>query len=102
MKGNSVQSPAEFERSPAGWIFRYNITLVPAVDDIPEQYEYDFVEVADLDRGVLIDAVITARYSYAAQLGKLALGRTSTEWTEYNGFRQSCYTLVDDALARMG
>lgn len=101
MKGYSVQLPAEFERSSVGWIFRHNITLVPATDDMPEQYEYDCVEVAELDRGVLIDALITARYSYAAQLGKLALNRTSTEWTEYNGFRQACYTLVDDALARM-
>jgi hypothetical protein len=100
MAGYSAVDPDEFVQCDGKWQFRYNITGIAATKDSPASWQYDFVEVQDLDRSVLIDALITARYSYASQLGKLALSRTSAEWTEYNAFRQACITSVDGALAR--
>jgi len=64
-----------------------------------QEWKYEYVNVPDKSRGTLIDALITARYSYAAQLGKLALDRTSQEWLDYDAFRQGCYSTVDAALA---
>jgi len=100
MVGYSNGAPEEFVRVGGGWQFRYNIAEVPASVERDAGYSFEFVEVAELDRGMLIDAMITAKYSYASQLGKLALSRTSTEWTTYNAFRQECYTKVEAALAR--
>lgn len=100
MLGYSNVAPEEFVRVGGVWQFRYNISEVAASGERDAGYLYEFVEVADLDRGMLIDAMITAQYSYASQLGKLALSRTSTEWTTYNAFRQECYTKVEAALAR--
>jgi len=100
MVGYSAVAPEEFVQCEGKWQFRYNITEIAATKDTPEIWQYDFVEVQDLDRSGLIDALITARYGYASQLGKLALSRTSAEWNDYNAFRQACYTSVDGALAR--
>lgn len=100
MVGYSNGAPEEFVRVGGGWQFRYNIAAVPASVERDAGYSYEFVEVADLDRGMLIDAMITAKYSYASQLGKLALSRTSTEWNTYQLYRQECYNQVEAALAR--
>ena len=77
MVGYSAVAPDAFVECNGKWQFRYNITEIAATKDTPEIWQYDFVEVPDLDRSRLIDALITARYSYASQLGKLALSRTS-------------------------
>lgn len=100
MDGYSAVAPEEFVQCDGKWQFRYNITAIAATKDTPESWQYDFVEIQDLDRSILIDALITAKYSYASQLGKLALSRTSNEWSDYNTFRQACYASVDGALAR--
>jgi hypothetical protein len=80
--------------------FVYNVERQAKTEDRAALYAYEFVEVSSIDRKTLIDALITARYDYPSQLGKLALTRTSTEWQEYNAFRQACYSLVDEALAK--
>lgn len=100
MVGYTENKPEEFVRSGGGWQYRYNIQEVPATNDRPVTYQYDYVEVQSIDRSTIIDALITAKYSYASQLGKLALSRTSSEWLAYNSFRQECYQIVDEALAR--
>ena len=100
MVGHSTIDPEEFVLCDGKWQFRYNITHTEATGDAPESWQYEYVLVDDLDRGGLIDALITAKYSYASQLGKLALSRTSAEWTAYNAFRTACYDSVDTALAR--
>lgn len=81
--------------------FRYNIVPVAATEERCAHYRYEYVRVSSIDRKALIDALITAQYDYPSQLGKLALSRTSTEWQEYNAFRQACYTTVDEALVRV-
>ena len=99
MVGCSAIAPDRFVACDGGWQFRYNITEQAAeTADHPAQWCYDYVWVSVVDRRGLIDALITDRYTYASQLGKLVLSRTSTEWIAYNGFRQECITKVDEAL----
>lgn len=100
MVGYTENNPEEIVRSGGGWEFRYNIREIPATVEHPVTYQYDYVEVPDVDRSIIIDALITAKYSYSSQIGKLALSRTSSEWIAYNSFRQECYQIVDAALAR--
>lgn len=100
MIGNSAIRPDEFVACDGGWQFRYNIIEQVETADHPVQWCYDYVWVGVVDRQVLIDALITDRYTYASQIGKLALTRTSAEWIAYNGFRQECIAKVDDALSR--
>lgn len=100
MVGYSKEKPEEFVPSDGGWQFRYNIADVVAGEEKDAGYGYEYVTVPFVDWPTLIDALITEKYSYASQLGKLALSRTSTEWTAYNTFRQECYTIVEAALSR--
>lgn len=100
MVGYSKDRPEEIVPCEGGWQFRYNITELAASESQDSGYSYDYVMVPAVDRATLIDALITEKFSYAAQLGKLALSRTSAEWTAYNTFRQECYTTVDAALSR--
>ena len=97
--GYSDVMPQQIEMVNGMYQFRYNLIAVAAVEDNPASWQYEYVEVSDLDRKVLIDALITSKYSYASQLGKLALARNSAEWSEYSVFRQACISAVDEALA---
>jgi hypothetical protein len=101
MKGYSAQMPEQIVQHDGGYQFRFNIEQVEKVVDgeAVQEYQYDYVNVPNIDRGTLIDAMITERHDYASQLGKLALDRTSQEWLDYQAFRESCYTCVDNALA---
>jgi|GEM_PF-1421295 len=102
MKGYSAIYPETLIRHEGGYQFRYNIVEAPREIDgqpVPE-YQFDYVNAPAADRDTLIDALITSRYSYPSQLGKLALDRTSQEWLDYDAFRQGCYAIVDAALAQ--
>jgi hypothetical protein len=100
MKGYSTQQPDAIVPHNGGYQFRFNIEQVEKIVDgeTVQEYEYDYVNVQDINRGTLIDALITERHDYSSQLGKLALDRTSQEWLDYQTFRESCYTMVDTAL----
>lgn len=101
MIGYSSQAPEQIVQHDGGYQFRYNIEQIERnVDEEPVmEWQYDYVNVTTMDRSTLIDALITSKYSYPAQLGKLALDRESAEWSAYEAFRESVYTLVDSALA---
>lgn len=96
MRGYSADVPEQVVQIGGGYQFRYNIEEVTRdTDDGPiAEYRYNFVHVPVLDRRVLIDALITSRYSYAAQLGKLTLDRDSQEWADYQAFRAECYQVA--------
>jgi hypothetical protein len=100
MKGSSTQQPDTIVPHNGGYQVRFNIEQVEKIVDgeTVQGYEYDYVNVPDINKGTLIDALITERYDYPSQLGKLALDRTSQEWLDYQAFRESCYTMVDTAL----
>ncbi len=98
MQGFSDAKPIVVENVNGRHQFRYNITEVPAVEDKVAGWRYDYLEVDQLDCKVIIDAMITQKYSYASQLGKLALSRTSAEWIEYNAYRLSCIDAVMSGL----
>lgn len=102
MTGYSAQLPAAIAKTNGGYQVRYNIQQVERVADASEivlEWQFDYINVPDLDRGTIIDALITDRFSYASQLGKLAIDRDSQEWQEYQAFRESCYQLADGILA---
>lgn len=101
MKGYSSQQPDTIVPHNGGYQFRFNIEQVEKIVDgeTVQGYEYDYVNVPDINRGTLIDALITERHDYPSQLGKLALDRTSQEWLDYQAFRESVYAMVDNLLS---
>jgi len=81
---------------------RYNVQQVERTvygEDPVTEWQFDYINVPSLDRGVLIDALITEKYSYASQIGKLALDRTSEEWLAYDAFRQGCYAVANSVIS---
>ena len=102
MVGYSDTFPEMFVQTGNVWQFRYNIQEVEKPSELEgepqKQYEYDFVEVTAIDRGKLIDALVTARFDYPAQIGKAA-STDEAERAEYAVFVQSCKNIVDTALA---
>ncbi len=91
MKGYSSQQPETIVPHNGGYQFRFNIEQVEKIVDgeTVREYEYDYVNVQDINRGTLIDALITERHDYSSQLGKLALDRTSQEWLDYQKIQKS-------------
>lgn len=102
MRGSSSTPPAQVVQSKGGHQFRTNIEEVERlVEGEPPvvEWQYDYVNVPDLNRQTLVDALITDKFSYASQLGKLALDRESQEWLDYQAYREACILAVDTALA---
>lgn len=84
-----------------GYQFRYNAQEIEREMEDGQtvtEWQYEYVNVHNKTIGSLIDALITERYSYSSQLGKLACDRASEEWQEYEAFRQQCYAIASDAL----
>lgn len=98
MKGQSNIIPETFVQYQGGWQYRYNIAFVEAADDVQQHYDYDYVDVKKIDRGTLIDAVVTDTYSYASQIGKASLPDSSVEKTAYNKFIADVKLMVDTDL----
>jgi hypothetical protein len=98
MQGSSSVKPQVIEQANGKHQFRYNFKEIPAEDEKTAEWQYDYVEVTELDRKVIIDTMITAKYSYPSQLGKLALSKSSAEWIEYNAYRLFCIDAVADAF----
>lgn len=100
MKGQSVSKPEIFVPYQAGLQYRYNIKFVESVEDEkPSAWEYEYVNVASKDRSILIDAVITAKHSYSAQIGKAAKLDSDESKIEYIAFVASVKAMVDESLA---
>ncbi len=103
MIGESDLRPSVFVLHNDGWQFRYNITVIPAVNfsevmsGKPEHYEYEYVNVVRKDRNTIIDALICQRYSFSAQIGKSALPDCA-EKQAYLSFVDTCKSIVDLAL----
>jgi len=105
MIGESDLRPSVFVEHNDGWQFRYNIRLIPAINcseevivGKPEHYEYEYVNVARKDRSALIDAIISQRYSFSAQIGKSALPDCA-EKQVYLSFVNTCKSIIDLALS---
>lgn len=98
MIGYSSQAPEQIVQHDGGYQIRYNIEQIAREMDgeAVTEWQFSYVNVPNLDRGTLIDALITARYSHTSQLGKLALDRDSDEWAEYAAFRAECYALAEE------
>lgn len=101
MTGYSAIEPAQIVPHNGGYQLRYNIEQITREVDgeTVTEWQFEYVNVPDLDRATLIDALITARYSHTSQLGKLALDRDSDEWAEYAAFRAACYALAEAVTA---
>ena len=101
MVGYSSIAPDAWVETQGGWQFRYNIAQANRVlEDGTEvdEWMYDYVNIPMRDRGMLIDALITSRYSLAAQVGKCSCDRSGDEWSEWDEFRQLCYSIADAAM----
>ena len=101
MVGYSSIAPDAWVETQGGWQFRYNIAQANRVlEDGTEvdEWTYDYVNIPKRDRGVLIDALITSRYSLAAQIGKCACDPSGAERLEWDEYRRSCYSIADAAM----
>lgn len=74
-------------------ISKYDVTLEKTI----QQFKYNFVEVADISRSSLIDAIITGKYSYSSQIGKAALV-DCPEKEEYLSFVNNVKGIVNSFL----
>lgn len=98
MHAYSNNNPAPVGLANGKYQIRYNVSQQPPNEDGEVFWEYEYVEVDKLDRSTIIAALINARHTHDAQLGKLALDRSSDEWAEYDAFRQECYNIAEEVL----
>jgi len=101
MVGYSSSVPEQWVEKQGGFQFRYNIEEIEREMEDGQtvtEWQYEYVDVQNKERGTLIDALITERYPHNSQLGKLACDRASEEWQEYEAFRQQCYAIASEAL----
>lgn len=106
MKGQCDIQPERFVETQGKIQFRFNIKFIEVVntedsnmDASHSHWEYDFVNIPDKNRGALIDAVISDRYSYDRQIGKVAQVNDSSEKIAYLEFVQGVKDMVDLALS---
>jgi hypothetical protein len=85
-------------------IFRYNYQEVTIKDDMTElerlAWQFDFVLVDKLDRSVIIDAIIAAKYSKSDELAlinnKGLTPEGADEYSKYQAYRVQAKAWADE------
>lgn len=85
--------------SPTKWHINYNIEKVTREDET--FFEFDYVTVTKLNRGVIVNAIVRKKYSESEEFGILRkqLNDIRTdEYNEYNSFVENAKTIVGGIL----
>lgn len=104
MKGSSDIQPETFVSTLGLIQFRYNITETVRTDMNEEErteFQYDYVNVPDKERTTLISALVSDKYSAAAEIALVnneLLHSGTVEYAEYQLYRSTVKSVVDNAL----
>lgn len=99
MVGYSSSKPETWAVTNGGYQLRYAAKEIERkIEDgsTVTEWQYRYVNVKSKDRGEVISALISDRYSIDAQLGKMACSRDGDEWADYDAFRQECYGIAEE------